>query len=193
MFIRRSEVLAQRTLSIEKLARLLSEASTGGSSRTWSPEFHSALRTQGRLAAYVDSELGIVPMCLNTQKDLAIKILGSYKVLDDLRNKALDALERQSTLPASKSKHGSKEDLATKLRESEAREEALRCDLFVLQRAYDLRCSQARAYAESAGGAMVEKCKREQREVDASFSLLRIAEASNVASLESARNARTRG
>ncbi|QDL29826.1 hypothetical protein EGM71_19455 [Stenotrophomonas maltophilia] len=53
----------------------------------------------------------------------------------------------------------------------EAMVKALSQDLFILQRAFDLRCLQARAYATKAGDAELRQCDTHQRELEASFRL----------------------
>ncbi|OBU56151.1 hypothetical protein A9K70_17635 [Stenotrophomonas maltophilia] len=48
---------------------------------------------------------------------------------------------------------------------------ALSQDLLILQRAFDLRCVQARAYATKAGDMELRQCDAHQRELEASFRL----------------------
>jgi hypothetical protein len=70
-------------------------------------------------------------------------------------------------------KSDTKAGLLNRVRDLEEQNRLLRQDLFILQRAYDLRCVQARHYAAASGETIKELCSKEQREIDASFSLRR--------------------
>jgi len=132
-------------------------------------------------------------MSLNHQKRVAERCFGSYDILDALRKNArrcsLSAKVRQD-----RTKQGSKADLQAKVKEIEHERVLLLQDLFILQRAYDLRCLQARTYAQAADTATQTRCLKEQRELDASFSLrLKPIPASNVSYLPGAhKNAHNR-
>lgn len=54
----------------------------------------NALKSQGGLAKYTNSELGICPTSINTLKRVSAEVIeGGFKALDDLRNGALDRVE----------------------------------------------------------------------------------------------------
>lgn len=131
-----------------------------------------ALNSQGGLAKYANEALGIKAMSLNHQKKLANAEPGAYSELDRLRKTAAIAMAKERT----KTKPGStqtKEGLHARVRELEDAHSALLQDMFLLQRAYDLRCIQARSYAQAADAATQARCAKEQQEIDASFSLLK--------------------
>jgi hypothetical protein len=111
-------------------------------------------------------------MSLNHQKRIAEEVLGSYQFLDDLRKAARDASLAQQNRRERGNSH-TKRNLLTRVRELEQQNRLLRQDLFILQGAYDLRCTQARRYAAAGGDSMTALCAKEQREIEARFSLLR--------------------
>lgn len=135
-----------------------------------SPELRRALQTQSLLAAYRSDDEGIVAMSLNHQKKIANDALGSYEVLDSLRRRVL---ERAQPMDKSQQRHSSATRASQRERilALEAMVKALSQDLFILQRAFDLRCLQARAYATKAGDAELRQCDTHQRELEASFRL----------------------
>lgn len=130
------------------------------------------LRSQGAMAAYRSPDAGVVAMSLNHHKTMASAALGDYRILDDLRRRALGALELEKRRQTYKRK-SSKKDVVAKNEELEEELVRLREDLVLLQQAYDLRCTQARTYAESAGGPTLALCNKEQREITASLSSFR--------------------
>jgi hypothetical protein len=188
--IKRKSTLDDRIMSIHALCVLLREISLKPKDYLGNEVLLRALTTQGNLAAFKDTSRGVVSMSLNHQKDLATRILGSYAALDSLRSTALREARKAAGLQSGKTKRGSKADLVMRLKIAETAAELIRCDLVLLQRAYDLRCTQAIAYATLAGPGVVEKCKREQREIDASFSLMRVSTSNKVRDIDSARRDR---
>lgn len=129
-----------------------------------------ALASQGALAKYAEPTLRIQAMSLNHQKKVASRALGSYGVLDALRVSARDAV-RAAHAPKAPRRTGTRAILRERIRELEAERAILLEDLFILQRAYDLRCVQARTYAGAADASTQLRCAKEQKEVDTSFSL----------------------
>lgn len=130
------------------------------------------LNSQGALASMSEPARGIVRMSLNHQKRVAEHALGGYDLLDGLRRGAADALAFEER----KQKRGNKRNkvgLQQKVNELERERQILREDLFLLQNAYDLRCHQARTYAERAGSTTIALCAKEQREIEIKLSLRR--------------------
>lgn len=134
------------------------------------PALTEALRTQSLLAAYSDNDRGIVSMSLNHQKKIANEVLGSYDVIDSLRRRALAGtqasaknLKRRSTSTLNSQR--------ARIKALETMVRALSQDLLILQRAFDIRCVQARAYATKAGDTELRQCDAHQRELEASFRL----------------------
>lgn len=129
-----------------------------------------ALSSQGALAAYVDTERGIRPSALNTLKaaaDVAIK--GGFAALDQSRLRARDALDGAR---APKRGGDTKQGLSERVKALEQENLVLLQDLFLLQRAFDVRCAQARRYAEaSKQPSVVELCRKEQREIEVGLSI----------------------
>jgi len=136
-------------------------------------ELNSALRSQGSLSKYKRQDTLIVPMSLNHQKAVAQEMLdGGYTTIDSLRRRALGALQKERI----KGKAGNKQTkagLLQKVAELEATIQVQDEDMWIIQRAYDMRCLQARNYAADGGAAVQALCQKEQREIDASLSLRR--------------------
>ena len=147
-----------------------------------------SLHSQGALAKRAVPSERIQAMSLNHQRRVADEALGAFSTLDDLRRAALEALVRAKA----QQKRGnvrSKSGLLARVRELESDNQLLRQDLFLLQRAYDIRCVQARHYAKVAGKNTQELCEREQQEIDATFSLRRKAiRSSNIVDFEERRH-----
>lgn len=176
--------------SIQGLAEFLKNVSRNPSGYLHLSDLQHALRSQGRLAKLDVPDANIHGMSLNHQRKLADELpeLGGYPVLDALRRSALDAL----TTEQARAKRGntrSKDGLLARIRELESDNALLKQDLAILQRAFDLRCIQARNYAEQAGDATQALCTKEQREINASFSLRRkpVDTASKVVDMAEAR------
>lgn len=151
------------------------------------PGLLSSLTSQSALAGYSSPCGSILSMSLNHQKQTSFKALGSYEALDRLRTGALQALKRTDS-ETNKRKRPSRVELEQRASELRRECQTLLEELFLLQRAYDIRCQQARRYAEAAGDAIVALCTKEQREVDKGLSLRRIPrEASNVISFKGER------
>jgi len=109
-------------------------------------------------------------MSLNHQRRLADEVLGSFGALDDLRRSARDAIVH-AIARVKRGNVRTKDGLLARVRELEADNQLLRQDLFVLQRAYDLRCQQARRYATAAGKSTLAMSEKEHAEIEATFSL----------------------
>jgi hypothetical protein len=129
-----------------------------------------ALKSQGSLARHEDAGRGVLAMSLNHQKALSDQLPGGYESLDRLRRAAISAIEQFRSTEA-RGNVENKLGMRSRIRTLEAERQLLLQDLFILQRAYDLRCIQARSYAQSADEATRARCAKEQREIDASFSL----------------------
>jgi len=158
--------------SIKALAELLRNVAERPNEYLKDNILRAALKSQGALAAFARPDLQIRQMSLNHQKLVATDALGAYSLLDVLRKGCAEAL----TLSAGREIRGnrkSKAGLTSKVSQLESDRALLLQDLFILQRAYDLRCIQARSYAQSADKATQIRCSKEQKELDASFSLRR--------------------
>lgn len=158
--------------SINALASLLRSVAQDPKSFANDIDLRAALRSQGALAKYANDPLKICSMSLNHQKKVCVSALGDFMALDRLRREAADSLSRYENPPKS-STTKSRAGLIQRIEELEKDRLTLLEDLFLLQRAYDLRCLQARSYAQSADDATKARCSKEQREIDASFSLRR--------------------
>lgn len=160
--------------SIQAMVEYLKEVSRNPSAYLHMGDLKHALKSQGRLAKLQIPDAHIQGMSLNHQRKLADELpeLGGYPGLDALRRAAFEAL----TTEQARAKRGntrSKEGLLARIRELESDNALLKQDLAVLQRAFDVRCIQARNYAEQAGSVTQALCTKEQREINASFSLRR--------------------
>lgn len=165
--------------AIEALVGLLREALASSAFRSKSPELMEALRSQGSLARYSDAKRGVVSMSLNHQKRLASQALGSFSVLDELRRSVLSAVSDRGDV-ADKGRITTRDQLRERVSELERQRTLLLQDLQTLQRAFDLRCRQARQYASKADQPTRSLCEREQREIEASFCLRQFPTTSNV-------------
>lgn len=146
------------------------------------PDLRKALTSQGALAKYSDSERSIQSMSLNHMKKMSESALGSFATLDELRRSAIHAIETADDLPSASGT--TRSALLSRISSLEDERDGLLEDLFVLQRAYDTRCIQARTYAEAADAATRERCKKEQAELDASFALRKHPVQSNVTPID---------
>jgi hypothetical protein len=137
-------------------------------------DIRSVLKRQGRLAQFSAPGIGIHAMSLNHMRAMAglLAELGGFAKLDALRRQALEVLDQES-VRSSRGDRRNKAGLIAKISSLEAEVSVLKRDLTLLQRAYDLRCLQARHYASAASAAVVGLCAKEQKEIDASFSLRR--------------------
>ncbi|WP_440224957.1 hypothetical protein ACQQ2N_06875 [Dokdonella sp. MW10] len=111
-------------------------------------------------------------MSLNHQKKIAALALSDYKVVDNFRRNAKKAIDSLS-VKERKAKLSGTIRFEERLREAERELSLLREDLLLLQRAYDIRCAQARRYANAAGDKLLTICNKEQREIDATLSAIR--------------------
>lgn len=174
-------------LSVRALADLLRSVASNPATYMNDLELQSALRSQGGLAKHDIPTSSVHSMSLNHQRLIADLAVGGFDKLDQLRRAALDAL----TAEKARAKRGnarSKEGLLARVKELESDLALLKHDLVLLQRAYDLRCQQARNYASSAGSSIQALCVKEQKEIDATFSLRKKnMEPSNVVPIGAAR------
>lgn len=169
------------TRSIEELLKLLGNVAEEPGAHASNAKLLSALNSQGGLAAYGDSARKIVAMSLNHQKKLAADCGIGFAKVDEMRRRARDAMAKFPKLPSQPRKNTRAEleaRYAMVKMELQTREE----DMLTLQRAYSLRCKQARVYARRAGAATVAMCDREQEELDLSLGLMR-RHGSNVVSM----------
>jgi hypothetical protein len=174
-------------VGVNALADLLRNVASKPEDYAENSALQSALRSQGALAKYSDPRLSLRPMSLNHQRAIAEEALGSFRTLDSLRRAAIESL-RVARAQLKRGNARTKEGLHARVHELEGEVSLLKQDLAVLQRAYDLRCLQARAYAAEANNQVQTRCAKEQREIDVSFSLLRRPSAgSSVVSLEEGR------
>ena len=160
--------------SMHSLVKLLREVESAPGLFIEDPSLRSALRSQGALAKHGISDRSIVAMSLTHQRLIANLSVG-FDELDRRRRAALKAIDREVSV---RQKHGAsrrKKGLEMKIGELEAHLMTLKLDLALLQRAFDIRSHQARHYASLAGADIIALCKKEQRELDATFSLRRTA------------------
>jgi hypothetical protein len=142
-----------------------------------------AVRSQSSLAAYSRPDGTVVSMSLNHQKLTANAVLGGFSVLDRLRREALSSLELNQRAGAARTRT-TRKDVENSLAALKRENQILREDLFLMQRAFDIRCSQARRYALAAGEPTISVCAKEQLELDRGLSVRRIViEPSNVVQL----------
>lgn len=170
----RAERRKRDTASVLALFELLKKVADDPSLLVADAELTSALRSQGKLAKFARAADGIVGMSLNHQRAVCDQsaMPGGYADLNDVRIAALRELhlhEQRGRRGNSRSKKG----LIQKTHDLERQNTLLKYDLLQLQRAYDIRCSQARHYANEAGQAIRAICDKEQAELDAMFSLRR--------------------
>jgi hypothetical protein len=156
--------------SLKALADLLRRVAAEPANHVKNECLKNSLRSQGTLARYAVPELKIHGMSLNHQKAIAEIVLGNFGVLNALRKAATNALVNEASRTA-RGNSTSKNGLLARVRELEADRSLLLQDLYLLQRAYDLRCLQARNYAHAADAATQSRCAKEQKELDTSFSL----------------------
>ena len=133
------------------------------------PEMLAALASQGALAGFGSETHGISAMSLNHQKAISVLAIGSYEALNESRVSALATLKAPLSPPKRRRTAESDRDEVVSQMKQEL--SILKEDLFIIQRAYDTRCRQARSYAAKAGEATVALCQKEQREVDATMAL----------------------
>jgi len=175
-------------VSVKALGELLRSAASSPATHLKNESFLAALRSQGALAKYSDDTLSIRGMSLNHQRLIAESALGGYEELDQLRRAALKSVLNCAARSAHANK-STKVGLSARVKELEAELSLFKQDMAVLQRAYDLRCVQARNYASTATASVQALCAKEQRELDATFSLCRRSTpSSNVVSLEASRD-----
>lgn len=141
-------------------------------------EIRNCLVSQGTLAAYSNSALAIVGMSLNHQKRVADRYLDSYSQLNELRITASKLLTSKAHFPAGRTKQNRASDRA-RIDELLEKISWLTEDLWLVQRAFDNRCIQARSYAAAASRAVQAVCIKEQREIDASLGLRKLATPTN--------------
>lgn len=130
------------------------------------------LKSQGGLARYENDDL-IRKTSINTLKRIAAdSIPGGYRELDRLRRAALDAISRQSKA-FEKINNFSKDGLQKKVQQLKNERQSLLEDLTLLTSIFEASLRQSRDYAGKADEATTERCRREQRELLAKFSLVK--------------------
>lgn len=132
-----------------------------------------AATSQTSLAKFCEPSLNIVPMSLNHQKRVAAFVLGSYGRLDRLRIQLKGLFAPKSM--RDQTSRAERSSIFQLKKVHEQKMVALLQDIYILQRAYDLRCAQALNYAAIAGQSTLDLARKEQAELDASFRLLREA------------------
>lgn len=155
--------ISPRQSSIVALEKLLTSLLTGTAVCN-DDALRAACKSQGELAKYENSELGIRSCSLNTLKSSADQFLdGGYKRLDSLRFQFLRKLRQALAAPPPSAPKG--ENLKEQLRIAKADGDALREDILLLDWVLNRLLTQARSYADESGvPALVERCKIEQRE-----------------------------
>lgn len=173
--------------SLRSLLELLEDARRDAGKHSADDSLISALKSQGALAKYSNQDRSIKGMSLNHQKRIAGIVLGHYEILDAARKAARSAILsfREREL---RGKVRSKARMAIRVSELEEELRVLRQDMFILQRAFDIRCLQARRYAAEASLVVQNLCAKEQKEIVATLSLRqRSSLESNVVSLDARR------
>lgn len=174
--------------SVKRSLELLSEAVADPAAFTSDRRLEDAVSSQGALAKLSDKDRNIIAMSLNHQRKVAEELPGGFLALDRLRRAVKCALESQKARerPASGT---SKLGLKARIVELEALVLSLQQDLIIVQRAYDHRCAQARSYAKGASAAILALCEKEQKELEATFSLRSVHSTPDgkVVSIETAR------
>lgn len=182
-------VRRQRDISsVKATLALLSEALANPAAFSKDKTLEDAISSQGALAKLSDEARNIIAMSLNHQRKIAEELPGGFEALDRLRRAARNALEVQRTRVRDPT-GTSKASLRVRIAELEALVLSLRQDLIIVQRAYDLRCAQARLYAKGASASIQALCEKEQKEIEATFSLRRVHSTAdgNVVSIKAAR------
>lgn len=151
--------------SIVSLFELLLKIQKSPTSLSEDEELLKALASQGRLAKYSNSQLGIVPMSLNTQKahsELALPL--GYSALNVARVAALESyIRHQSKIAPPKT--STKANLLARVDALEREVFLLEGDLAVFTDVLNKSLMLARSYADSAGQVVVDRCKKEQMEL----------------------------
>lgn len=180
----KSRIESRDCASVLRLAEMLRSAISAQTTTSMEQLLRGSLRSQGRLAKYSSPDGNIVSMSLNHQKSVATRCLGSYEVLDQLRRAARSAAKGDVKGRAPDRLRPTRRDLEQRIKQLERQCQILREDLFLQQRAYDVRCAQARRYALAGGAHTLVLCDKEQRELDTGLSLRKGAPSSeNVVAL----------
>lgn len=163
----------QRSKSLQALLELLHECASAPK-RYLDSSISAHLDSQGQLARFEDPARGISHCSLNTMKTTAKFLLpGGFDTVNDAREKAHQAI-RNAQRPTTP-KRASSGRIALQAQIQDVRQElqiALQ-DLLLLQRAYRIRCKQARSYAaDSNNPAILARCEAEQRQSDLGLTLV---------------------
>lgn len=142
------------------------------------------LRSQGALSRVELPSHGIRACALNTLKAAAEAAFeGGFQELDRNRRELLGALEKRRQLVAEGARR-TKRAMALRIRDLELQNDLLLQDLFLLQRAFDIRCRQAFQYAKaSEDPAVVQLSKRQHSDVLKGLTLMQRKQFSNVVSI----------
>lgn len=156
----------RNTESFNALCGLLKEVIRNPAPYGRDGTLREALRSQGSLAKFESSTLGIVASSLNTMKRIAERgSIGGYADLDLLRIRAQEAIEKEAA-KTNRPKRNTKSELEKRI--SELKQERLRLqeDLLLLTYVLEKSLTQARNYASQASDpAILIRCKREQRDL----------------------------
>ena len=162
-----------RLASTQALARLLEEVIRNPNSDA-ARKIEALLASQGTLARFSDSALGVVGCSLNTLKRSCTLTPGGFPALDGLRQRALSAIATRSEEMGDAPTKTTKRQLQAK---SHSLKESLNCameDLMLLTVILEKSIRQAKLYAqESKQAHLIERCAREHAELRDMMSLRR--------------------
>lgn len=164
--------MQQRSASLQALLALLYEC-VSEPSRHVNDSIASHLETQGDLARFDDPNRGISACSLNTMKSTAKFLLdGGFDTVNMARIKAYQAIQLSQHAIAPKRTSTARVALQAQIQAVRKELQIALQDLLLLQRAYRIRCKQARSYAlESNNPSIVARCDAEQRQSDLGLSL----------------------
>jgi len=163
---------SETTDSFRALVSLLETICASPASYHTNESLIKALRSQGKLAKYSDTDLGIFAKSLNTVKRVAHnEIDGGFESFDRLRQAAQTAIEKSRSSPI----RGARNTKTSLLEDINAYKHSvllLKQDLLLLTNAFEKSMSQARYYAsQAADPAIMALCETQQRSILRALSL----------------------
>ncbi|MAY40779.1 MAG: hypothetical protein CMI05_00445 [Oceanospirillaceae bacterium] len=168
-----------RTRSVKSLESLLKSSVSEPGAFTDKTEYLAALRSQRKLAAYSDDELGIQPCALNTLKAHADHALDQgYQGLDQLRIAAIEAIEN-AVESHKQSNKSTKRGALNLLKQKEAELDLLRQQnihlVYICQELKRL----AQLYASSGDDTLKAICDKDMKRINTLLSISSPIDVSN--------------
>lgn len=168
-----------RTRSVKSLENLLKSSVSEPGAFTDNKEYLAALRSQRKLAAYSDDELGILPCALNTLKAHAGHVLDQgYQGLDILRIAAFEAIDN-AVETHKQSNKSTKRGALNLLKQKEAELDLLRQQnihlVYICQELKRL----AQLYASSGDDTLKAICDKDMKRINTLLSISSPIEVSN--------------